>query len=277
MDMRSSMRSMTGLVGIVVLVGVASGCTASLTVKSKPELTDSSQPAKTSTNDWKGEPITIQNDGVNPLTGTGGIEVTVDSSATKITVSAVFAARYDDGAPTTDAQQSITDAAQTLKIAESPGNSFTISCNHGNAHGSSTVAESGCKLMKVTIPAGSTTQPLDLTVGNGIGDVTFSGPVTAKNVHVQNNGAGNVEVSVTPTVGATIDVKSEFDATVKVPSGFAADSVTLTGPDPAAGGAIDTQAFPNMKSGSGFGTAGTGAKSLSVAAGGVGKLTVTTL
>lgn len=264
--MRSS--SVVGVFGVVA-VAALSACSVAVTAKTKPEFVDSSQPAKTSTADWNGEPITITNDGVNPLTGTGGIQITVDPSATKITAKAIFAARAEDGKKE-DADASIRDAIGTFKIAEG-GGSFTVSCNHGGAHGTSSVAESGCKLLQVTIPAGTDAKPLNLTIGNGIGDVTFTGPVTASKLKVDNNGAGDVEVKVKPVKGATIDVVSEFDATVSLPADFAADSVTLAGPDAAD---IVTTDFPELKSGSGFGTAGTGAASLSVTAGSVGTLTI---
>lgn len=263
------MRSSSIVVAALVAVASLSACSVAVTAKTKQEFVDSSQPAKTSTADWAGEPITITNDGVNPLVGTGGIQVTVDPSATKITAKAIFAARAEDGKKD-EADASIRDAVATFKLTESSG-AFTISCNHGGAHGSSTVAESGCKLIQVTIPAGSDAKPMSLTIGNGIGDVTFTGPITASNLKVTNNGAGDVDVKVKPVKGATLSIASEFDATVALPSDFAADSITLTGPDASD---IITTDFPGLKSGAAFGTSGTGAASLDVTAGSVGTLTI---
>jgi hypothetical protein len=262
------MRS-SSVVGVLAVVGIAalSACSVAVTAKSKPEFVDSSQPAKTSTADWNGEAITITNDGVNPLVGAGGIQITVDPSATKITAKAIFAAR---GETETDAQASIRDAVATFKISE--GGAFTVSCNHGGAHGTSSVGESGCKLLQVTIPSGTDAKPMNLTVANGIGDISFTGAVTASKLNIQNKSTGDAEVKVKPVKGATISVVSEFDATVSLPADFAADSVTLTGPD--AGEDLVTTDFPGLESGKGFGTAGTGAASLSITAGSISTLTV---
>ena len=273
--MRISSVSLFGVLAIGVLSACSVSTTAnSITFKTQQEFTDSSQPAKTSTADWNGEAIKIVNDGVNPLTGAGGIEITVDPSATKITASAVFAARADDDAHKSDADQSIADAIQTFTISEDNG--FTVECHHGQAHGTSGQASSGCKLLRVTIPQGSDTKPVQLTVGNGIGDLKFvgSGVLTASKLDVQNTGVGDMDVKVQPTKGATLSVTGSDDITVRLPGDFASDSVTIEGGMDETD--IDTSAFSGMKSGSAFGTTGTGAASLNIKTSGVGKIVVTT-
>lgn len=266
---RKSLTSLTVLGTFGLLALAAQGCSVEtidngIQIKTVPEFTDSNEPAKTSTKAWAGEAIEINNGGVNPLTGTGGVQVTVDSSATNITVSAVFAARADVEA---EAKQSIEDAKATLQIAETDGK-FSISCGHGGAHGSSKVAASGCKLLKVTIPAGSASQPLDLKVGSGNGDLTFNGTPVVSNLVVDSNGQGDVKVSAEPVQGARIVVTGENVVVVSLPSDFAADQVVLnaegasTAEELAA--RIITTDFPGMESGKGFGTAGAGASELNV-------------
>jgi hypothetical protein len=155
--MRSSSlasRALFGAVGLGVALVAVLGCR--LEVKTQTQFEDSSQTPKTSTKDWNGEGITISNDGINPLSGLGGVEVKISNTATKITAEAVFAARADDDQKA-DADASIRDAIQTMVINET-ANGFDIRCGHGGAHGTSTVAGSGCKILRVTIPAGSATK-----------------------------------------------------------------------------------------------------------------------
>lgn len=247
--MRSSLVAFVGL-GFVVTACSVSTTDNSITFKTQPEYVDSSQPAKTSAADWAGEEITINNDGVNPLTGTGGVEITVDPNATKITASAVFAARADTEA---EAQESIRDAIGTFNISE--GGSFAVSCKHGGTHGTSKSASSGCKLLRVTIPAGTEQQPVRLTVGSGIGGIRFNGAVTASYLKVDENGVGDVDVKVTPVKGAEIIVTGENVVSVSVPSDFSAEQVVLNvneQDDVKAKARIITTDFPGMESGKPF-------------------------
>src|SRR3954465_9950809 len=112
--MRSSSLALFGAASLLFVS--ASGCR--LEAHSQTSFEDKSQPPKTSVADWAGQPISIQNDGINPLGGTGGVEVKVDPAATKITAEANFAASADDDKKT-DADLSIRDALATFVIEES--------------------------------------------------------------------------------------------------------------------------------------------------------------
>src|SRR3954454_12255 len=91
--MRSASSSVAWL-GAVGVMLVASGCR--IEAHTQTQFEDNTQPAKTSTKDWNGEAITINNGGVNPVTGSSGVEVNFSTTATKITAQAVFAAHADD-------------------------------------------------------------------------------------------------------------------------------------------------------------------------------------
>jgi len=253
--MRSSSLALFGC-ALVVLV-TASGCR--IEAHTQTQFEDSSHPAKTSVMDWTGQPISIINDGVNPVTGDNGVEVTAAANTTKITVSAVFAAHADDDKKD-DANASIADALATLTIDES-ANGFNVHCGHGNSHGSSAAAGSGCKLLRVTIPAGTTAQPLSLTVGSGNGDTKVGqggDPLFVKTLQVSGNGAGDVTVRATPVPDATLDIKGEFEVAVQLPSDFSSKAVTLTvnEDDPMKAFARLHTEFPGLISGSPYPTTG---------------------
>lgn len=251
--MRSSSfvsRALFGAVGLGVVLVAASGCR--IEAHTQTQFEDNTQPAKTSTKDWNGEAITIQNDGINPLSGTGGVEVKISSTATKITAEATFAAYADDDKKS-EADANILDAIKTLTINET-ANGFDIKCGHGNGHGSSNVAGSGCKILRVTIPAGSATKPLNLTVGNGNGSVRVglanAGDVPFVNtLLVDNNGLGEVDVRANPVKGANLTITGEREVRVSLPAAFSAQKVTLTvdesDPTKAAARKITTD-FPGM-------------------------------
>lgn len=230
--MRSSLfasRALFGAVGVGFVVVTASGCR--IEAHTQTQFEDNTQPAKTSTRDWNGEAITINNGGINPLSGLGGVEVKVSSTATKITAEATFAAYADDDKKS-EADASIRDVIETLVINES-ASGFEIKCGHGRGHGSSGVPGSGCKILRVTIPAGSATKPLNLTVGNGNGSVRVglanAGDVPFVNtLLVDNNGLGEVDVRANPVKGATLTITGEREVRVSLPSAFSAQKVTLT-------------------------------------------------
>jgi hypothetical protein len=257
--MRSSYSGLALVAVASALLVTASGCRIEAHTQSQFE--DSSQPAKTSVKDWAGEPITIQNGGINPLSGTGGVEVKISATATKITAEAVFAAHADDDKES-EADESIQEAIASLTIDESNG--FKISCGHGAAHGTSSVAGSGCKILRVTIPAGSVTMPLDLSVGNGAGSIRVgladAGDVpTVKRLSVNNSGLGDVDVRTQTVAGASLALTGEGAVQIALPTAFSATSVTFavdeTDPDKARARLV-AGAFPGIVSGSPYPTAG---------------------
>lgn len=230
--MRSSSfasRALFGAVGFGLVVLTASGCR--LEAHTQTQFEDNTQPAKTSTKDWNGEAISITNGGINPLGGLGGVEVKISTTATKITAEAVFAASADDDKKA-DADANIRDAIQTLVINES-GNGFDIRCDHGGGHGTSNVASSGCKILRVTIPSGSATKPLNLTVGNGNGSIRVglanAGDIPyVNNLVVDNGGLGEVDIRARAVKGATFTITGEREVRVALPADFSAQKVTLT-------------------------------------------------
>ncbi len=264
--MRSSSVGLLGVLAIASLAACSVSTTSnSITLKTQKEFVDTNDITLTSTTDWDGSPIKVQNDSVDFVNGEGGVKIVIDANATKITAVGHFTARADDDAHISDAQQSIVDAKQTFTM-----NGFSVSCGHGQTHGTSGSGSSGCKLVTVTIPAGTAAKPLDLTVGDGNGGVEFSGTALAKALTVQENGTGNLAINVDPQKGSSVSIKAGFDVVVGLPGTFAADSVSLAGGQQASD--IDTSAFPGLETGKGFGTAGTGAASFSVETGGVGTI-----
>lgn len=224
------MRSSLVLVGAVGVVLLASACR--LEAHTQTAYEDSTQPAKTATRDWNGEAITIQNDGINPLNGTGGVEVKVDSTATRISVAATFSALADSDKKS-EADLAIRDAIGTMVIEES-ANGFNIRCGHGQAHGTAGVAGSGCKILRVTIPAGTAAKPHDLTVSNGNGSIRVgladagnAAPYVRK-LLIDNNGLSEVNARLQPVAGADLTITGESDVHVALPATFSSQKVTLT-------------------------------------------------
>lgn len=256
--MRSSSFAMLGALGL--LVSTNTGCR--IEAHTQTSFEDKTQPPKVSTRDWAGEPITITNDGVNPLSGTGGVEVKVDPAATKITAEANFAAQADDDKKA-DADLSIADAINTFTLEES-ASGFVIHCGHGGAHGTSSQAASGCKKLIVTIPPGSATRPHTLNVGNGNGSIRVGlaeggGVAFFKKLTVDNNGLSEVRVRANPVKDADIVLTSEDEVQVELPKTFSVAKVTFTvdETEPAKIAArINTTAFPGMESGKSFPVAG---------------------
>lgn len=256
--MRSSSSSLAWFGAVGLLLVSASGCR--LEAHTQTQFEDSTQPAKTSTKDWNGEAITINNGGVNPVTGSSGVEVTFSSTATKITAQAVFAAHADDDKES-DAKAAIKDAIATFVIEET-ATGFNIKCGHGSSHGSASVSGSGCKKLTVTLPAGSATKALDLTVGGGNGDMNVGSAGEApfvKNLLIDNNGTGDVKVRARPVKDGVVVVTGEFEVAVGLPSDFSAGKVLFTtnDSDPVKANArVHTEDFPGMTSGSSYPVAG---------------------
>ncbi|MDB4944086.1 MAG: hypothetical protein JWP97_3620 [Labilithrix sp.] len=224
--MRSSSLLVVGLASAVV--ALASGCRVEAHSQTAFEV-----PATpvTYAGTWTGQPITIENAGINPLGGTGGVEVKVDPAATTIKAEATLSALADDDKEP-DARASLDDVAQTLQITES-GGVLSVTCGHGQAHGTSGVAGSGCKILRVTIPAGSAVTAHRLTVGNGMGDVRIGLAEAGTYPYVQslavnNNGLGDVNVRVSPVDNAgVLALKGGGALAVALPSSFSAQKVTF--------------------------------------------------
>ena len=259
-------RSLRGLMGVVA-VGLLAGCHVSVDAEAEEVFVDSTQPAKTSAEPWSGQAIRIENNGVNPLRGTGGVEVVFDPNATHVTASAVFSAQARK-AEQENAESSIRDAIETFVVNQT-NDGITVECRNGRAYGTSDVASSGCQRLTVTVPAGASADaPLSLAIGSGMGDVTFSGAVpVVSRLEVNSSGLGDINVSATPTVGGEVLVLGRNRVSVGLPSTLAADEVHLVvntqDPEEAQRRIIVTD-FPGLVHGSPYGEAGTGLRALKV-------------
>ncbi len=256
--MRSSSFALFGTA--VVAVFAAAGCR--IEAHTQTAFEDQSVPAKSSTKAWAGEEITIDNGGINPLGGTGGVEVKVDPAATGVTINATISALADDDKPE-DARLNRADVLQTYQIVEGAGK-WEVKCGHGAGHGTSGVAGSGCKILRVTIPPGTALQPHNLTVGNGNGSIRVGladagAAPYVKNLSVDNNGLSEVSVRVNPVAGGKLVIVGESDVSVALPTAFSAQKVVFTvdESDPTKAGArIRVPGFAGMVGGSAYPVAG---------------------
>ncbi|MEO8878533.1 MAG: hypothetical protein ABI461_23290 [Polyangiaceae bacterium] len=254
----------SGIVSLIVLGGCSvTTAPGSLTLKSKTAYHGSPDPTVTAAAAWAGQVIKITNDGVNPAVN-GGVMVVGDASVTTISATAHVTA-YADADDEASANQSIQDAIATFTITQDDSTT-TITCNHGNSHGSSDAAQSGCELLTIHVPLGSIAQPIGLVLGSGNGDVSVTGPLVGS-AQINTKGSGDTNVALTPTVGANITVNGGDAVTLALPSDFAANSITLMSADTPP--AIDTSAFPDVVSGQGRGASGTGASAITVTSSGI--------
>jgi hypothetical protein len=238
-------------------LSLVTGCSVAVTAKTQTRYT-TDIPARTSTKDWSPtQTITIDDASVSFQGNGSGLTVTGDPTATKVTVTG-RAVAYADDTDKASADLSITDVLATVVITET-ADGITVSCGHGSSHGSSSGGNSGCEALQVTVPSGTDAKPLNLVVKAGSGDVKVSGTVGWLNAN--DNGAGDITASHTPTKGSVINIKGGFAVTLAVPSNFAADTISLTADVPAD---VDTTAFPDVTNGKGRGTAGTGAASITL-------------
>jgi hypothetical protein len=266
-------RVSTLVISAVAVSCFAIGCRASLDVETKTRYVEENVTREAEA-DWAGEDIVIKDDAVG-ISVNGGLTIVADPGATKVTAtSRMLAMAFSEDKALAD--QSIAEAKDTFKISTSNGVT-TVECHHGGSHGSSDSGSSGCELLEVHVPAGSATQPLNLNgqSGNGTLKVSASGAFLGT-LQVTSNG-GDVDVTADANQGSTITASSEKadDVTLHVPADFAADSITLN----ADAQSIDTSAFADVKSGSGRGTAGEGAKAITLTsrefAGSTGKVILT--
>ena len=270
------MSRVTTIVGAAIALSMfAVGCQASLTVKTKTQYVESGV-TQSSPDDWKGESIVIKDEGSGQVVGDAGLKIVFDSSVTKVTATATMNAwAFPEDKALAD--QSRTEAKQTFQIT-SDGTTMTVACGHGQSHGSSDSGASGCAYLEVHVPAGSATQAINVNGQSGNGDLTVNAKgAVIGTLQLTQNGTGDVDVSADANKDSTLTITSEQagDVTLHLPSDFAADSITLN----ADAQSIITTDFSDVKSGSGRGTAGTGAKAITVTsrefAGSTGKVTLT--
>src|SRR3954464_6988998 len=111
--MRSSSVGLLGVLAVASLAACSVSTTAnSITIKTQKQFRDETQPAK-SVPFKAGDAISINNDGIPAAVGEAGVQITVDATATQVTVQPVFAAFADDDAHEQDAKASIQDAIGT--------------------------------------------------------------------------------------------------------------------------------------------------------------------
>jgi hypothetical protein len=255
------------VLGLSLGLSLITGCSVAVTAKTQTRYTKDIA-AQSTKADWNGTGTITIDDATLDVLVNGGVTVTGDPNATKVTVTG-RAVAYADSTDEASADLTIADVLSTFVINEATDGSITVTCGHGSAHGSSSSNHSGCEALNITVPAGTEAKPLPLVVKVGSGDVSVTGTVGSLNIN--DNGSGDITASHTPTKGSTIQAVGSFDISLALPSTFAADSITLTA-DSATD--IDTTAFPDVMSGKGRGTAGTGAASIALTTSGVGKLTL---
>lgn len=246
--------ALVALAGLVASVSVTA-CTAQLTIKPTAEFVSDQRPQKEAA--YTGQVIEVLNDGPNPALGVT-FTVTGAAGATKVTATAVVSSQGEQG-DTENATIANKEVLESFTVGE-VGGKLVVRCGHATKdYGTVKRASSGCKSLVVTVPAGDATKPINLVVKSGNGGVTVTG-VTG-NVAVDATGSGDATVSATPAKDSVISVSSGDNATLAVPASFAADLVTLSADEAKD---IVTTDFPDLKNGQAYGTAGTGAKSITV-------------
>ncbi len=216
---------------VAAIVALNAGCTVQATVKTKTRFEEPGVSAQsTTTDEWKGEPIKIQAEGVGVAVN-GGLTVRVDPNAKTISATAKMVA-LAEAEDKTSADASIVDAKATFKITKD-GSGWLVMCGHGGTHGTSNAGESGCNDVTVTIPAGDTTNLVDLEAlsGNGSVNVDLSAVGGLKRAGV--NGKGDITFRGPSTAAATkgaivsIVAPQADDISVLVARDFSADEIIL--------------------------------------------------
>ena len=258
--------------GYVALVAgmLTTACTTEISLSAKTRDVQDNV-LKADVLDWSGGKIRIQNDGVG-VSINGGVKVVADASATKVSATARFVALVLPEEKT-NGDLSINDAVETFSITRS-GDDVIVNCNHGQTHGSSAAGDSGCELLTVTIPTGTATTPLDLSVLSGNGEVNLALSSAVLVDLATSSNVGNTVAVLPATKSATIALVSEQagDLDVTMPAGWSADSVVL---------GADADEIANsfaLTSTGGYGAPGAGLASLTITskpfAGSTGKITL---
>jgi hypothetical protein len=270
---------------VAAIVASVSGCQVEASIKTKNRFVE--QNVVKDTTAWDGNSnlqIDIRSEGVGVSAG-GGVKVTADPNAQKVTATARFLAMAF-AEEKASADQSIVEAKSTFTVTSSVDTSTTppvtkvsVVCAHGGSHGSSNGGDSGCELLEITIPAGNEGHPLALTVAGGNGDMSLQlAAATISNVGANNNGSSDITAALPATKGGIISLvanqSGDIDATM--PASWAADEVILQ-----ADADKISNAFTDAQLGSGAGgrgTAGTGLASLKLTskefAGSTGQITL---
>jgi len=257
MFMRTAFVAFAGFLVSASLTGcsITTNPDGSITFKPPTEYVSDQKPVRELA--FTGQAIEVLNDSPNPGFN---LEFTVvgSATATKVTASATIAASGDAG-DVENAQTAHKEVIESFTVTES-GGKIVVKCGHSTKkYGTISVAGTGCKSLVVTVPAGDAAKPLNLVVKSGNSDIKVSG-ITGS-VAVEAGGTGEADVSVTPAKDSVISVLSDDESTLRLPATFSADLVTVAARDAKD---VDTSAFPDLKSGAGYGTAGTGAKSITV-------------
>ena len=274
--MRSSLFALGGLFAVAALS--ACSITSSdgvLTIKTQTKYNEDNV-AREAPAAWAGEKIVIDAAGVGAAIGRSGIEIHYDSSATTVRASASLVGYADaDDKPSADA--SIVDAKGTYAITTA-GGTTTVACGHGSEHGTSKSGNSGCQLIIVTVPGGSSALPISVKGLSGNGDVTVTGHgaiMGSLEINAQN---GDIDVIADANLGSSVSAKSaNGDVTIHLPATFSADKINLVADDPFDPAVPDivTSSFPTLVNGASYGTAGTGATLIAAERDGIGKVTLT--
>lgn len=242
------------LAGLLVSASVTA-CSISATVKPTVEFVSDQRPQKEAA--YTGQVIEVLNDGPNPARGVT-FTVTGAAGATKVTAAAVVSSQGESG-DNENASLANKETLDSFSVSE-VGGKLVVRCGHATKdYGTINRAGTGCKSLVVTVPAGDATKPINLVVKSGNGGVNVAG-VTGS-VTVESTGSGDAIVSATPVKDSVLSVVSDDTASLAVPASFAADLVTLSADEAKD---VVTTDFPDLKSGQGYGTAGTGAKSITV-------------
>lgn len=257
------------LLGLVLpLAALATACSIStepgkISFESQTRFTRDGAIAKTSAGPWAGRRLEVTNAAPSiQASSAAGVTVQAEAGRTNVEVRADLVA-YANGDDEASARAAIDEIVAGFTFTES-ADGIVVKCGGpATKHGS--VGAAGCEHLRVLVPAGDEQTPHDLRVGLGNGTLTVTGVYGG--LVGDSNGAGDVEVSMTPGKGSTVQLTSEAAITLTVPATFAADAVAIEvneDDSAAASQRIDTTAFPEFENGKGIGTAGTGAKLVSL-------------
>lgn len=217
---------------------------------------------RTATSAWAGQAIRVENEGVNPNVN-GDLKIIADGTDTITATGGIVA--YADADDRASADLTAAEAIQSFTLTDD-GSTITIHCGHGQDHGSSGAAGSGCLDLTVHIPNGSEAQAVNLTANSGNGPVDITGPVYGS-ANVSSTGSGDVRVALSPSVGSSSQIIGGDAVTLYVPATFSADTVQMgSKADPPA---IDTTDFPDLVNGGSYGTKGAGAAVIKVGSTGI--------